>query len=227
MAVEFNGFRQTDTAVPGGSCASGIERFCGSGAIQTLGHRWLGGPKQAIGTTNKTFTMPKGGSPFNSPSLRILFFGSAQMFLDSDYTPATGTGEWEVKLNVISVTDTLIELREIFICLTNGLCANLGTVFSQSFGVGEQVMVPGIKTYSGIGTMSVDWASDNILAYLYQFINLDTVNPQSVTYKPDQAMMYPRVGHNQIGLGTGIMSRGDLSDVPPTLKRHTMVGQPG
>lgn len=224
MAVEFNGFRQTDAVVPGGSCASQSRTFCSSGSgIQTSGHRWQGGPKVTPGSTEKTFTMPKGGDPFNIPTLRILFFGSAQMFSDSDYTPATGTGEWEVKLNVISVTSALIELRGVWICLTDNNCAGLGTVFSQTFSAGEQVMVPGIHVYSGVGTMSVDWASANMLAYLYSFINLDTVNPQELTYKPDQAMMYPRVGHNQLGLGTGIMSRGDLSVVPRQNKRHMVV----
>lgn len=224
MAVQFNGFRQTDVAVSGGSCASGDEGFCsssGSGLL-TLGHRWGGGPKAAVGSANKTFTMATPIPP-NNPTSRILFYGSAQMFLDSDYTPATGTGEWVIKLNVIT-GNANIDLKKVSVCLTDSRCTNLGTIFSESMTLTLSADDT-IHVFKGVGTLGINWGSSHRLAYMYEFINNSAGN-QSLTYKPNQAMMYPRVGHNQIGLGTGIMHRGDLSVVARQNKRHTLVGQP-
>jgi len=165
--------------------------------------------------------MPKGG-PFVSDSIRILFFGGAQLWVDTDYVPATGTGEWEIKLNVSALqTAGKIVLTRVDICRTDTPgCSNIGSIFTNSPSF---TLVTGVKTISGTGTLGADWASGDRLAYLYTFKNLDTVNTQWFDYTPDQAMMYPRFGHNQIGLGTGIMSRGDLSVAARQNKRHTLV----
>ena len=131
------------------------------------------------------------------------------------------------KLNVIFASAfggvTWESLTIMFGSITG--CSPTDVVYQQA-GLGIDITTSGSKRHSFKAGFAQTWdSSAKRWYYCFGFGNTNGTD-KSIVVKYNQNMRYPRPGENRLGLGTGIIHRGNIEDVPVTAKAHAMVGQP-
>ncbi len=217
MAVQFDGFNQSKSVH---TCTASA--FNTGFAYYKSGIVYGGGKGATPAATNTSLVIP--ASVTNT--LCLWFIGSAQMYLQPDWMPATGVGDYDAKLNVVGVAPFGVTWESLTIMFGSiSGCHPTSIVYQQS-GLGIDVTTAGIKTHSFKAGFAQTWdSSAKRWYYCFGFGNTNGTNI-TLTVKYNQRMRYPRPGENLLGLGTGIIHRGHDEHVPLTAKAHAMVGQP-
>ena len=222
MAVAFVGFLQSDGVHP--SCTASA---FGTGYSYAKGYAVYQGGRGVTGATvNSTLTVPK----LASNTICLAFIGSTQMYLQSDWTPATGVGNYSAVLYVtVASAFGGVTWESITLMFGTNNCKPRTVVYQES-GLGIDITSTGDKIHTFKAAFHDLWDDANDRWYwCFGFANTNG-SDKSIAVNYSRNMRYPRPGENILGLGSGIINRGNVGgsgyneDVPPTAKAHAVVG---